>query len=63
MKGGGFPRKADGRAGFGECGACGGEDGKFLTSSGVSAGTDKAHGHVARMLGRGRAAGRARSRQ
>ncbi|MCC6990407.1 MAG: DJ-1/PfpI family protein [Acidobacteria bacterium] len=37
------------------------EDGKFLTSSGVSAGTDMALGLVARMFGRERAAGLARS--
>lgn len=37
------------------------EDGKFLTSSGVSAGTDMALGLVARMFGRERASGLARS--
>lgn len=37
------------------------EDGRFLTSSGVSAGTDMALGLVAKMFGRDRATGLARS--
>ena len=37
------------------------EDGRFLTSSGVSAGTDMALGLVAKMFGRDRAVGLARS--